>query len=96
MSFTQPHFLDGVHRSWPCFPPTARIELSQQRSMCDPLGQRVAAHVTGTNVVFYLTYSDQRGMMKELSDKLDAHLAHWLRSPMRAGRHDRGWPKVAA
>lgn len=39
---------------------------------------------------------DERQAMAELVDKVHALIARRAKAHMRAGRHDRGWPKIAA
>jgi hypothetical protein len=80
--------------TWPCFPAGTRIEIYQHANMADPCGGTFAAHVTGTDLTFRLKADTQRGAMDELAGVLALYMARWWRHPLRAGRHDRGWPRA--
>lgn len=52
------------------------------------------AYIPEIRFRFSLGFLEQREAMRVLVDELDAFLARRLKSPLRDGRHDRGWPKA--
>lgn len=72
-------------------PPGSAVALSH-----DPITGGFRADIASLNATFHLKSWDQAQAMTELIDKLDEMLAKRRTAPMRADRHDRGWPKVAA
>lgn len=65
------------------------------RLCSDPMTGGLRADIPSIRATILLHAIGQREALMELIDKIAALMARRATAPMRAGRHDRGWPKVA-
>jgi hypothetical protein len=78
-------------RNFPGLPEGSNIVVAES-----PLTGRKQAQIASIGAVIDLDARDDREAMAELVDKLKALMAARAKTPLRDGRHDRGWTKVAA